>query len=235
MANRIYLCLAHMSEAGWEQKYIQEAFDTNWVVPLGPNVNGFEEDLRQYVCQMPDSQPALDREIVALSSGTAAVHLGLLACGVGPGDEVLVQSFTFCASTHPIKYLGATPIMIDSETETWNMDPELLEEAICDRIVQTGRKPKAIVPVYLYGMPAKIDEIMDIARRYLTFGFLIFSTISLATFSDLISGFFPLTFDNSAVYFLPSCSKSADIVQNSSGLKASINSSRSQIILSATL
>ena len=166
MANRIYLCLAHMSEAGWEQKYIQEAFDTNWVVPLGPNVNGFEEDLRQYVCQMPDSQSALDREIVALSSGTAAVHLGLLACGVGPGDEVLVQSFTFCASTHPIKYLGATPIMIDSETETWNMDPELLEEAICDRIAQTGRKPKAIVPVYLYGMPAKIDEIMDIARRY---------------------------------------------------------------------
>ena len=166
MANRIYLCLAHMSEAGWEQKYIQEAFDTNWVVPLGPNVNGFEEDLRQYVCQMPDSQPALDREIVALSSGTAAVHLGLLACGVGPGDEVLVQSFTFCASTHPIKYLGATPVMIDSEEETWNMDPKLLEKAINDRIAVTGRKPKAIVPVYLYGMPAKIDEIMAIAHRY---------------------------------------------------------------------
>ena len=166
MANRIYLCLAHMSEAGWEQKYIQEAFDTNWVVPLGPNVNGFEEDLRQYMCRMLDSQPALDREIVALSSGTAAVHLGLLACGVGPGDEVLVQSFTFCASTHPIKYLGATPVMIDSEEETWNMDPELLEKAINDRIAVTGRKPKAIVPVYLYGMPAKIDEIMAIASRY---------------------------------------------------------------------
>ena len=166
MSNRIYLCLAHMSEAGWEQKYIKEAFDTNWVVPLGPNVNGFEEDLKQYVCRMPDSQPALDREIVALSSGTAAVHLGLLACGVGPGDEVLVQSFTFCASTHPIKYLGATPVMIDSEEETWNMDPGLLEKAINDRIAVTGRKPKAIVPVYLYGMPAKIDEIMAIASRY---------------------------------------------------------------------
>ena len=160
MANRIYLCLAHMSEAGWEQKYIQEAFDTNWVVPLGPNVNAFEEDLKRYVGRQGD------KEIVALSSGTAAVHLGLLACGVGPGDEVLVQSFTFCASTHPIKYLGATPVMIDSERETWNMDPQLLEEAIRDRIARTGRKPKAIVPVYLYGMPAKIDEIMEVAVRY---------------------------------------------------------------------
>ena len=160
MANRIYLCLAHMSEAGWEQKYIQEAFDTNWVVPLGPNVNAFEEDLKRYVGRQGD------KEIVALSSGTAAVHLGLLACGVGPGDEVLVQSFTFCASTHPIKYLGATPVMIDSERETWNMDPQLLEEAIRDRIARTGRKPKAIVPVYLYGMPAKIDEIMEVAARY---------------------------------------------------------------------
>jgi len=155
-----------MSEAGWERKYIQEAFDTNWVVPLGPNVNAFEEDLKKFVERLPDGQPAISREIVALSSGTAAVHLGLLACGVGPGDEVLVQSFTFCASTHPIKYLGASPVMIDSERETWNMDPELLEKAILDRIAVTGRKPKAIVPVYLYGMPAKIEEIMAIADRY---------------------------------------------------------------------
>ena len=155
-----------MSEAGWEKKYIKEAFDTNWVVPLGPNVDCFEEDLRRYVCQMPDSQPALAREVVALSSGTAAVHLGLLACGVSPGDEVLVQSFTFCASTHPVKYLGATPVMIDSERDTWNMDPELLEKAIVDRLALTGRKPKAIVAVHLYGMPARIDEIMAIADRY---------------------------------------------------------------------
>ena len=166
MANRIYLCLAHMSEAGWEQKYIQEAFDTNWVVPLGPNVNAFEEDLKRYVEQVPEGLSAISREIVALSSGTAAVHLGLLASGIGPGDEVLVQSFTFCASTHPIKYLGATPVMIDSEKETWNMDPALLEHAIKDRIAVTGRRPKAIVPVYLYGMPARIDEIMAIANRY---------------------------------------------------------------------
>ena len=155
-----------MSEAGWEKKYIKEAFDTNWVVPLGPNVDCFEEDLRRYVCQMPDSQPSLAREVVALSSGTAAVHLGLLACGVCPGDEVLVQSFTFCASTHPVKYLGATPVMIDSERDTWNMDPELLEKAIVDRLALTGRKPKAIVAVHLYGMPARIDEIMAIADRY---------------------------------------------------------------------
>ena len=166
MANRIYLCLAHMSEAGWEQKYIQEAFDTNWVVPLGPNVNAFEEDLKRYVEQVPEGLSAISREIVTLSSGTAAVHLGLLASGIGPGDEVLVQSFTFCASTHPIKYLGATPVMIDSEKETWNMDPALLEHAIKDRIAVTGRRPKAIVPVYLYGMPARIDEIMAIADRY---------------------------------------------------------------------
>ena len=159
MANkRIYLCLAHMSENGMEQKYIQEAFDTNWVVPLGPNVNGFEEDLKQFVGK--------DKELVALCSGTAAVHLGLLACGVGPGDEVIVQSFTFCASTHPITYLGATPVLVDSEPDTWNIDPQLMEEAIKDRIAKTGKKPKAIVPVYLYGMPAKIDEIMEIARRY---------------------------------------------------------------------
>lgn len=156
MRSRIYLCLAHMS--GEEQKFIKEAFDTNWVVPLGPNVNAFEEDLKQFV--------GGEREIVALSSGTAAVHLSLLACGVGPGDEVIVQSFTFCASSHPITYLGATPVFVDSESETWNMDPSLLEEAIDDRIAKTGRKPKAIVPVALYGMPYRIDEIMAIADRY---------------------------------------------------------------------
>lgn len=158
MANRIYLCLAHMSEAGLEQKYIQEAFDTNWVVPLGPNVNGFEDDLRKYVGQ--------DKEVVALSSGTAAVHLSLIACGVQPGDEVIVQSFTFCASSHPITYLGATPVFVDSEKETWNMDPALLEEAIKDRIAKTGKKPKAIIPVALYGMPYQIERIMEIANRY---------------------------------------------------------------------
>ena len=293
---RIYLFLAHMSEEGWEQKYVKEAFDTNWVVPLGPNVNAFEEDLERFIAyprplpegkgvrtadpmmykllkeqaermrknpteverilwnalktnatglhfrrqhiiqdfivdffcydkmltieldggyheteeqkgkdqyrtselkclgytelrfkneevignldgaiskikhtamQLPSLQGgAGGRPVVALSSGTAAVHLGLLACGVGPGDEVLVQSFTFCASTHPITYLGATPVMVDSEPETWNMDPQLLEEAIKDRIAKTGKKPKAIVPVYLYGMPAKIDEIMAIANKY---------------------------------------------------------------------
>lgn len=156
MSKRIYLCLAHMS--GNEMKYIQEAFDTNWVVPLGPNVNGFEEDLRQFT--------GGDKEIVALSAGTAAVHLALIACGVGPGDEVIVQSFTFCASSHPITYLGATPVFVDSEKESWNMDPALLEEAIKDRIAKTGRKPKAIVPVALYGMPYRIDEIMKIAGSY---------------------------------------------------------------------
>ena len=155
---RIYLCLAHMSEAGLEQKYIKEAFDTNWVVPLGPNVNAFEEDLKNYVGE--------GREVVALSAGTAAVHLALLACGVGYGDEVIVQSFTFCASSHPITYLGATPVFVDSEKESWNMDPELLEEAIKDRIAKTGKKPKAIVPVALYGMPYQVDKIMAIAEKY---------------------------------------------------------------------
>ena len=155
---RIYLCLAHMSDNGVEQKYIKEAFDTNWVVPLGPNVNGFEKDLEAFVGQ--------GKRVVALSAGTAAVHLSLIACGVQPGDEVIVQSFTFCASMNPIRYLGATPIIIDSEPDTWNMDPALLEAAIQDRIAKTGKKPKAIVTVYLYGMPAKIDEIMAIARKY---------------------------------------------------------------------
>lgn len=158
MGKRIYLCLAHMSEAGLEQKYIQEAFDTNWVVPLGPNVNGFEADLESFVGE--------EKKVVALSAGTAAVHLALIACGVKPGDEVICQSFTFCASCNPITYLGATPVLVDSEADTWNMDPVLLEEAIKDRIAKTGKKPKAIVPVYLYGMPAKLDEIMEIADRY---------------------------------------------------------------------
>ena len=156
MSNRIYLCLAHMS--GEEQKFIKEAFDTNWVVPLGPNVNGFETDLEQFVGE--------NKQVVALSSGTAAVHLALIACGVGPSDEVLVQSFTFCASSHPITYLGATPVFIDSEPETWNMDPALLEKAIEDRIAKTGHKPKAIIPVALYGMPYQIDKIMAIAEKY---------------------------------------------------------------------
>jgi len=147
-----------MSEEGYEQKYIKEAFDTNWVVPLGPNVNGFEKDLEDFVGE--------NKKVVALASGTAAVHLGLLACGVGPGDEVIVQSFTFCASTHPITYLGATPVMVDSEPDTWNIDPDLMEEAIKDRIAKTGKKPKAIVPVALYGMPYHIDRIMEIAQRY---------------------------------------------------------------------
>ncbi len=155
---RIYLCLAHMSEDGMEEKYIKEAFDTNWVVPLGPNVNGFEKDLEDFVGE--------GKRVVALSAGTAAVHLGLLACGVGPDDEVIVQSFTFCASTHPITYLGAKPVLVDSEPDTWNIDPELMEEAILDRKKKTGKYPKAIVPVALYGMPYKIDRIMEIANKY---------------------------------------------------------------------
>ena len=167
---RIYLCLAHMSEDGMEQKYVKEAFDTNWVVPLGPNVNGFEKDLEEFVNQNGKIERlkngSLSKRVVALSSGTAAVHLGLLNCGVKPGDEVIVQSFTFCASTHPVTYLGATPVLVDSEPDTWNIDPELLEEAIKDRIAKTGKKPAAIVPVALYGMPYKADRIMEIANKY---------------------------------------------------------------------
>jgi len=163
---RIYLCLAHMSEDGMEQKYVKEAFDTNWVVPLGPNVNGFEKDLEDFVNQNDNEDKKLSKRVVALSAGTAAVHLGLLNCGVKPGDEVIVQSFTFCASTHPVTYLGATPVLVDSEPDTWNIDPELLEEAIKDRITKTGKKPAAIVPVALYGMPYKADRIMEIANKY---------------------------------------------------------------------
>lgn len=174
MRDRIYLCLAHMS--GKEQDYIKEAFDTNWVVPMGPNVNAFEKDLENFVNKRVKIDPAtgktvgeekpLDNKVVCLSAGTAAVHLALIACGVKAGDEVLVQSFTFCASSHPITYLGATPVFIDSERESWNMDPDLLEFAIKDRIEKTGKKPKAIIPVALYGMPYKIDRIMEIANRY---------------------------------------------------------------------
>ena len=216
----IYLCLAHMSEAGLEQKYIKEAFDTNWVVPMGPNVNAFEKDLADFInskhrcsndCEpnAATGTPAepnanscgngctsnsaaagsiagsgkgfdkgsgegycgggcepLDRKVVCLSAGTAAVHLALIGCGVGPGDEVCVQSFTFCASSHPITYLGARPIFIGSEADTWNMDPDLLEKAILERKAVTGRYPKAIIPVALYGMPYRIDRIMEIASRY---------------------------------------------------------------------
>ena len=158
--DRIYLCLAHMS--GNEQQYIQEAFDTNWVVPLGPNVDAFEKDLENYV----NGNGALNKKVVALSAGTAAIHLGLIMLGVGKGDEVICQSFTFAASANPITYQGATPVFVDSEPDTYNMDPQLLEEAIKDRIQKTGKKPKAIIPVCLYGMPPKMDEIMEIANRY---------------------------------------------------------------------
>ena len=151
--------------SGKEQQFIQEAFDTNWVVPLGPNVNGFEEDLKQYV-NARSNAAALNKEIVALSSGTAAIHLALIACGVKPGDEVICQSFTFCASANPVTYLGATPVFVDSEADSWNMSPELLEQAILGRKAKTGRYPKAIIPVSLYGMPYRIDEIMAIADKY---------------------------------------------------------------------
>ena len=194
----IYLCLAHMSEDGMEQKYVKEAFDTNWVVPMGPNVNAFEKELERFVAS-PKASPQPSPEgkgeggcsqllaegkgeggcsqplavgkgacprVVCLSAGTAAVHLALLACGVGQGDEVIVQSFTFCASSHPITYLGATPVFVDSEPVTWNMDPVLLEKVIIDRKKRTGKYPKAIVPVALYGMPYQIDRIMAIADKY---------------------------------------------------------------------
>ncbi|AVM52286.1 dTDP-4-amino-4,6-dideoxygalactose transaminase [Bacteroides zoogleoformans] len=162
----IYLCLAHMSEDGMEQKYVKEAFDTNWVVPMGPNVNSFEKDLADFFNSKVDGSEELDRRVVCLSAGTAAVHLALIACGVQAGDEVCVQSFTFCASSHPITYLGAKPVFIGSEKETWNMDPKLLEKAILDRKEKTGKYPKAIVPVALYGMPYQIDKIIAIADKY---------------------------------------------------------------------
>lgn len=152
---KIWLSSPHMG--GTEQKYVQEAFDTNWVAPLGPNVNNFEIDLENYLNQ--------NVFVGALSSGTAALHLGLILLDVKPGDEVICQSMTFSASANPIAYLGATPVFIDSENETWNMCPIALEEAIKDRISK-GEKPKAIIPVHLYGMPAKMDEIRNIATQY---------------------------------------------------------------------
>src|SRR5574344_302205 len=161
----IYLCLAHMSEDGVEQKYVKEAFDTNWVVPMGPNVNAFEQNLADFSNRNSDGSK-LGRKVVCLSAGTAAVHLALIACGVQSGDEVCVQSFTFCASSHPITYLGATPVFIDSECDTWNMDPELLEKAILDRKEKTGKYPKAIIPVALYGMPYDCERIMAVADKY---------------------------------------------------------------------
>lgn len=170
MNKRIYLSLAHMS--GCEQDFIKQAFDTNWVVPLGPNVDAFEKSLEQFLiensdnCQLSIVNCQLNRSVVALSSGTAALHLGLVQLGVKPGDEVICQSFTFAASANPIAYQGATPVFVDSEADTWNMSPVLLEEAIKDRFRKTGKYPKAIIPVHLYGMPAKMDEIMAIANRY---------------------------------------------------------------------
>lgn len=155
MNPKIWLSTPHIGES--EQKYVKEAFDNNWVAPLGPNVNGFETDISSFLNN--------DVYVAALSSGTAALHLALILSGVQPGDEVICQSMTFSASANPIRYLGATPVFIDSEKETWNMDPEFLEEAIKDRISK-GKKPKAIIPVHLYGMPAKMDKIIAIADNY---------------------------------------------------------------------
>ena len=156
MNKKIWLSLAHMG--GHEQDFIKEAFDTNWVVPLGPNVNAFEAALSEYLGE--------NRHAVALSAGTAALHLGLIQLGVGAGDEVICQSFTFAASANPVVYCGGVPVFVDSEEETWNMDPVLLEKAILDRKAKTGKVPKAIIPVHLYGMPAKMDEICAVAEKY---------------------------------------------------------------------
>jgi len=154
MKEKIWLSSPHMG--GTEMSYVQEAYDTNWVAPLGANVDGFEEDLAKYTGAA---------YVSALSSGTSAIHLALIMLGVKPGDEVIASSFTFSATINPIAYQGATPVLIDSEIDTWNMCPDQLERAIKDRISK-GKKPKAIIPVYLYGMPAKIDQIMAIARLY---------------------------------------------------------------------
>jgi dTDP-4-amino-4,6-dideoxygalactose transaminase len=154
MNKKIWLSSPHMS--GNEMKYINEAFDTNWIAPLGPNVTAFENELSSYLGA---------KNVAALTSGTAAIHLALIILGVDAGDEVLVSSFTFSATVNPIVYLGAKPILIDSEAATGNMDPSLLEEAIKDRI-QRGTKPKAIIVVHLYGMPAKIDDILMISKKY---------------------------------------------------------------------
>jgi dTDP-4-amino-4,6-dideoxygalactose transaminase len=151
---KIWLSSPHMG--GAEQNYVKEAFDSNWVAPLGPNVNGFEEDIASYI---------KEGHVAALSSGTAALHLALIMLDVRPGDEVICQSMTFSASANPIAYQQATPVFVDSEPDTWNMSPRFLEEAIKDRIAK-GKKPKAIIPVHLYGMPAKMDEILAIAQQY---------------------------------------------------------------------
>ena len=156
--HRIHLCLAKMSPTGAEQRYIQEAFASNWIAPLGPNVDAFEKELEDFFNST--------LKIAAVSSCTAAIHLALLLLGVGKDDEVICQSFSFCASSNPVTYCGAKPIFVDSEEDTWNMSPELLEEAIKDRIAKTGRKPKAIIVVDLYGMPAKWDEITAISKEY---------------------------------------------------------------------
>jgi len=155
MKPKIWMSSPHMG--GTEQQFVKEAFDTNWIAPLGPNVNGFEQDLELFLGH--------GSHVAALSSGTAAIHLGLVLLGVQPGDEVLCQSMTFSATANPIKYLNATPIFVDSEADTWNMSPKLLETAIKDRIAK-GKKPKVIMPVHLYGMPAKMQEINIIAQRY---------------------------------------------------------------------
>lgn len=155
MMERIILSLPHMG--GNERNWVEKAFETNWIVPLGPNVDEFEKLLAGYLGV---------EHVVALSAGTAAIHLGLVMAGVEAGDEVICQSFTFSASANPVIYQGASPVFVDSEKDTWNMDPELLEKAVKDRFRITGRYPKAIIPVHLYGMPAKMDEIMDVARRY---------------------------------------------------------------------
>ncbi|TWO33974.1 aminotransferase class I/II-fold pyridoxal phosphate-dependent enzyme [Seonamhaeicola sediminis] len=155
MNNKIWLSSPHMG--GEEQKYIHEAFNTNWVAPLGPNVNGFEQDLESYL--------ELNTKVACLSSGTAALHLALIMSGVSAGDQVICQSMTFSASANPIVYQGATPIFVDSEPDTWNMSPEFLEEAIKDRMSK-GKKPKAIIVVHLYGMPTKMDEIIAVAQKY---------------------------------------------------------------------
>lgn len=156
MDNRILLRMCKMS--GYEMQFIKDAFDGEWVVPLGPNVNGFEKDLEDFLGE--------NKRVVALSSGTAALHLGLVCLGVGPGDEVIVQSMTFSASVNPVRYVGAIPVMVDSESRSWNMDPELLEKAIIDRIEKTGKKPKAIILVCLYGMPVDYDSIIKIAEKW---------------------------------------------------------------------
>lgn len=153
--SRIWLSSPHMG--GQEQDFVNQAFDSNWVAPLGPNVNGFEEDLERYIKE--------DKKAACLVSGTAALHLGLIQLGVGYGDEVLCQSFTFSASANPIIYQGATPIFIDSEKSTWNICPDALEEAIKDRI-KKGKKPKAIIAVHLYGMPYLVDEVYQVANKY---------------------------------------------------------------------